>query len=519
MAKQRASLSLPRSSSSDSSQSSTTSTESNINVSVTRKIRSASLASSASHNSTPPTSLPEDSISDVASEKQAMALQLTPATVEDDTVSRRSSRRKSGPASYNVGALAAAKRVSSVENLKAQEKRSFSGQTLVNDTDMTSADTPRRKLLDEGLKSLDMDWDVGILGGETSANAESSNKPKKRKNLGFDKISEAVGKVTRKVLGKRSRDETESTNDGARRQSRRISTLTTLKSESHEEDDEDIVERPSKMARVASTFSLPSLSSTFNLSKTQKTPVSKPVKKYQKQGLYVGQNPRDYKPDGKKSKKPPHTTPGTEVRTAVMPLPMFDYLERERPFVIPYGVFAPQWRGRGEEKPKDWGKINKNRFVGDAKDEWVTVKLGSSACICKTECGEDCWNRAMGAECDNNSCKVGPDCSNRDFSQLSARMARANKHDKKSLAYLYNAGVEVIKTKDRGFGVRACRDFGPHEIITEYTGEIITQKEAYRRVKEEYTGKSVSFWTRMNKMTIDTNDMSRTTTRWNLTKA
>ncbi|KAF1344743.1 hypothetical protein BDV97DRAFT_303698, partial [Delphinella strobiligena] len=173
-----------------------------------------------------------------------------------------------------------------------------------------------------------------------------------------------------------------------------------------------------------------------------------------------------------------------------MPLPTFGYLERERPFVIPFGIFAPQWRERGSEKPKDWGKINKNRFVGDAKDEWRNIKLPNSTCECRTECSDNCWNRAMGVECDNNNCNAGPDCSNRDFTELSARMARANKYDKKSLTYLYNAGVEVIKTKDRGFGVRACREFAPNEIITEYTGEIITQNEAYRRVIEEYTGKT-----------------------------
>jgi len=72
-------------------------------------------------------------------------------------------------------------------------------------------------------------------------------------------------------------------------------------------------------------------------------------------------------------------------------------------------------------------------------------------------------------------------------------MERANKADKKSAYYLFNAGVEVIKTPDRGFGVRACRSYEPHEIITEYTGEIITPNEAGRRIREDYKDKAVSF--------------------------
>lgn len=515
MAKQRASLPLPRSSASDISDSSSTSTGSNINVEGD-VLSGSQLDLAGSHISTPPTSVPEDnSISDVTSDNHSSMMQKANEKVDDDTMSRRSSLRQSRVNTYNIAALSGVKRNKSVENLKAKDLRSFSGQTLVDDAEpvpmmTTSADTPRRKLLDDGLKTLDMDWDVGELGGEPSAaTIKSPPKSKKRKSITFEKITEVVTKVANKVLGKRTRDDAESSTTAARRQSSRISTMP--KSLDHDDaaaagddddDDEEVVQRPSKMARVASNFSISSLSSTFHLTKT-KPPVTKPgkpAKRYQKQGLYVGQNPRDYKSEGKKSKSRPtssHSSTTTDVQSSkqpVMPLPMFDYMDRERPFTIPYGIFAPQFRGRGEEKPKDWGKINKNRFVGDAKEAWITQKLPSSLCICKPggECGDDCWNRVMGHECDDRNCNSGPECGNRDFEELSARMARANKYDKKTLAYLYNAGVEVIKTSDRGFGVRACRSFEPGEIITEYTGEIITQEEAHRRVTEEYSGKSVS---------------------------
>jgi hypothetical protein len=47
-------------------------------------------------------------------------------------------------------------------------------------------------------------------------------------------------------------------------------------------------------------------------------------------------------------------------------------------------------------------------------------------------------------------------------------------------------GVEVLDTTDRGYGVRAMRMFEPHQIIVEYAGEIITQQECERRMKQVY---------------------------------
>jgi len=53
-------------------------------------------------------------------------------------------------------------------------------------------------------------------------------------------------------------------------------------------------------------------------------------------------------------------------------------------------------------------------------------------------------------------------------------------------------GVEVMKTQHKGFGVRACRSFEPHQIIVEYTGEVITQDECDKRMLNEYKDDEVS---------------------------
>lgn len=41
-------------------------------------------------------------------------------------------------------------------------------------------------------------------------------------------------------------------------------------------------------------------------------------------------------------------------------------------------------------------------------------------------------------------------------------------------------------TRNKGFGVRACRTFDEDQVIVEYAGEIITEDECQRRMKEDY---------------------------------
>lgn len=109
-----------------------------------------------------------------------------------------------------------------------------------------------------------------------------------------------------------------------------------------------------------------------------------------------------------------------------------------------------------------------------------------SKCVCKPEdgCAETCQNRIMLYECDDTNCNIGKaKCTNRAFADLTARRAKGGK---------YRVGVEVIKTSDRGYGVRSNRCFEPHQIIMEYAGEIITEEECERRMNEIYKNNEVS---------------------------
>ena len=126
-------------------------------------------------------------------------------------------------------------------------------------------------------------------------------------------------------------------------------------------------------------------------------------------------------------------------------------------------------------------------FIGEAASLWKKPKkLEDSVCDCTPEdgCDEQCFNRSMLYECDDKNCNLGQDrCTNRNFADLKTRLKAGG---------LFNVGVEVVKTAEKGYGLRACRAFAPNQIIVEYTGEIITKDECEIRVRDKYKGAAVS---------------------------
>ncbi|KAI4956324.1 hypothetical protein J4E91_000535 [Alternaria rosae] len=229
---------------------------------------------------------------------------------------------------------------------------------------------------------------------------------------------------------------------------------------------------------------------------------SKPKSKvWLKQGLYVGQD-RDFDPRLSESQNRAKKRVKKPWQASILPLPIFacERLLNEDPkhvfrdFKLPFDTYSPLPR---KVKVDGWVKLNKNRFIGDASALWKRDKQDSSQCYCDEEdgCGESCHNRIMAYECDNTNCPLPPElCNNRPFAELKKR-AKGNRYD---------YGVEVLDTKDRGFGVRAMRTFEPHQIIVEYAGEIITQSECERRMKQVYKkDKCYYLMSFDNKMIID----------------
>ena len=212
-------------------------------------------------------------------------------------------------------------------------------------------------------------------------------------------------------------------------------------------------------------------------------------KKWLMSGLYAGQA-RTFEPNLTESKnKTKHTKETEEIRdNSVLPLPMFAgdrLLKHGRDFKLPFDVFSPL--PLGQPKPDEWRKDNKNRFVGDAAQEWRTSRfIEHSTCLCRPEigCDDNCMNRFMYYECDDHNCTLKPEkCGNRAFAGLRERAKKGGK---------YNVGVEVIKTVDRGHGVRSNRTFEPNQIIVEYTGEIVNQEECEKRMHTTYKNNEVS---------------------------
>ncbi|GAW15437.1 hypothetical protein ANO14919_048460 [Xylariales sp. No.14919] len=218
-------------------------------------------------------------------------------------------------------------------------------------------------------------------------------------------------------------------------------------------------------------------------------PKKRRVKTWLDRGLYAGQEaPTDIfkgltAAEKKKLAQFPELTQNTKVNKT-LPAPMFlglCMLMEGRDFKLPFDLCNPL--PPGQPKPDEWRKMTKNRFVGDAAAYWKKTphfKDYQSKCVCTPEdgCGETCQNRIMLYECDSTNCNVGESlCQNRAFARLQERTKAGGK---------YRVGVEVIKTSDRGYGIRANRCFGANQIIMEYTGEIITEEECDRRMNEKY---------------------------------
>ncbi|KAI9374679.1 hypothetical protein BJX61DRAFT_274458 [Aspergillus egyptiacus] len=208
------------------------------------------------------------------------------------------------------------------------------------------------------------------------------------------------------------------------------------------------------------------------------------TKRWLTHGLYSGQEYTNSRPSQNRTKNARRrSTNQTQPKPQrkLLPMPMFAgerLLQMGRDFQLPFDIYSPL--PPGQPKPNEWRKTNKNVFVGEAASIWRATKeeeLSKCTCLPETGCDQDCQNRYMFYECDDSICGLGPECGNRNFEELKQRAKAGGK---------YNVGVEVIKTADRGYGVRSNRTFEPNQIIVEYTGEIITQAECEKRMRTIY---------------------------------
>lgn len=386
--------------------------------------------------------------------------------------------------------------------------RTVSGETLVN-MDNASQST----LVKEGIAALDLPWDMSEAfskGGKhdllavTSSRRTSTAGDAEDDESEMDQQERVARAAAKKAKMKENNQLWEARRKSAQKQAtRRSSRMPLLEKASEMVSNIATSVLGKRKDRTTQSTSNPNSQSTKQagepepkkqrLSKAP-TPPEEPIisakapsprreKKWLNSGLFAGQQRTVSSQKSRKSGEavqPP-------TKNWVLPLPMYAgerLLTQGRDFKLPFDIFSPL--PAGQPKPDEWKKVNKNVFVGDAAQAWRKSKYEeTSLCLCtpETGCDQNCMNRYMYYECDSRNCGLTEEqCGNRNFELLKQRVKRGGK---------YNVGVEVIKTGDRGYGVRSNRTFEPNQIIVEYTGEIITQEECEHRMRSMYKNNEV----------------------------
>ncbi|KAJ0123406.1 histone-lysine n-methyltransferase [Diaporthe amygdali] len=453
----------------------------------------------------------------------------TPAPDDETPTPRRArlGRVSSQAPVYNLAKLAGThihgKRRANGDSVREKRRRTISGDTLVGNND-ASINPSLDSIVQRGVDALDMNWSLSAPNSPSIAHSATVHNDAKTKSAANNKKYKAKTAPTTRIstrasgaaaaesiitkaasVGKRGRKMFE--NARIPRELRRLQdtnefigveakpVLHTIWSNGKYVDPNELdeagepVQKKVKRGRAATQPEPETETETSKEETPTIAPKQKRVKKWLDKGLYAGQPaPLDYTKgmstaEKKKLAQLPELAPTGKVNKT-FPLPMFAGLRlliNGRDFKLPFDVCNPL--PPGQPKPDEWRKMTKNRFVGDAGTYWRKTdhfKDYQSKCICKPDdgCTEDCQNRIMLYECDDTNCNAGKEyCHNRAFQNLTARTKKGGR---------YRVGVEVVKTSDRGYGVRSNRCFEPNQIIMEYTGEIITQAECENRMNEKY---------------------------------
>ncbi|KAL4821068.1 hypothetical protein BDW67DRAFT_151953 [Aspergillus spinulosporus] len=347
-------------------------------------------------------------------------------------------------------------------------------------TDDVPATLPPRTLRKRVEQALARDKGYGSKKDSKPASADNETPVRRSSRLSLlSKTSDLAGRATG-VLGKRSTSMRDNAKEPDRRSSLRPRRPATAR-------EEPANEPLAKKQRVSVNAPVDKAKSESDASQEEPTPPEVITrfkeKRWLTHGLYSGQEYTNLRPSQKRTEKrrKSHNTSQPNHQRRFLPLPMFAgerLLQTGRDFQLPFDIYSPL--PPGQPKPNEWRKTNKNVFVGEAGSIWRANKeeeLSKCTCTPETGCDQFCQNRYMFYECDDRICGVGPECGNRNFEELKQRAKAGGK---------YNVGVEVIKTADRGYGVRSNRTFEPNQIIVEYTGEIITQAECEKRMRTIY---------------------------------
>ncbi|XP_063695507.1 histone-lysine N-methyltransferase ash1 [Culicoides brevitarsis] len=164
----------------------------------------------------------------------------------------------------------------------------------------------------------------------------------------------------------------------------------------------------------------------------------------------------------------------SEVSVSLPPPP---YCERyfrhtESDFQLPYDLFMATKAGKLAGNIASWHfrKLRVNIYAPDVRPTPIRPN-DQQVCSCKPgyDCAENCLNRLVYTECSVETCPSGDKCQN----------TKIQKHE--------NApGLEKFMTSSKGFGVRCKLPIRKGTFISEYCGEVVTEKEFKDRMQTVY---------------------------------
>ncbi|XP_019110262.1 histone-lysine N-methyltransferase NSD3 isoform X4 [Larimichthys crocea] len=136
---------------------------------------------------------------------------------------------------------------------------------------------------------------------------------------------------------------------------------------------------------------------------------------------------------------------------------------------------------RNSRKPPPYKFIKSNKPVGK-----VQVHVADLSEIQRCNCrptdehpcslNSQCLNRMLQYECHPQVCPAGDNCENQCFSKR-----------------LY-AETEVVKTDERGWGLRTNQALKKGDFVTEYVGEVIDSEECQQRIKRAHENHVTNFY-------------------------
>eukprot|EP01134_Creolimax_fragrantissima_P006692 CFRG6692T1 len=216
-----------------------------------------------------------------------------------------------------------------------------------------------------------------------------------------------------------------------------------------------------------------------------------PKKSYLQCGLFGDQRVgKKLSSKSRRSNNNSNTTGQKSGNTPMFPLPLYhglDYMHKITPFVLPYDfhwMYMNDLLAPREFPPPPYVKIKRNIYV-DVPKPTTTVKTiaDENVCCCRPSlstpsasgepqllgCGENCVNRSTYTECSPQTCPTGTLCTNQRFQQRK-----------------FVKDLQVYDTRTKGYGVRSKTNINRGDMIVEYVGEIITERECRRRMDTIY---------------------------------